>query len=109
MRVVFASDVEATKLVGAPSREVKSGGSSGSVFVAAGIAGSGAVFGTRRIDEHAPRLTATKAAKNDESRRWILSTVRRVTMTPNERSPRDKMIAPESKDRRNSDAEKQTK
>jgi hypothetical protein len=49
-RVVFASELEATKLVGAPSRDVKIGGGSGSGFAAVGAGdgtGTGAVVGTR--------------------------------------------------------------
>ena len=49
-RVVFASEFEPTKLVGAPSRDVKTGGGSDSGFAAgdAGDAtGAGAVVGTR--------------------------------------------------------------
>ena len=45
MRVVFASDVEGTKLVGAPSCDVNSGGAGSGVDSLA--AGAGAVLGTR--------------------------------------------------------------
>lgn len=67
MRVVFASDVEATKLTGAPScdRNMGAGGSfaTGAAVVVAGV---GAVFGTRWNAEHAPTPNATNATRSDE-------------------------------------------
>jgi len=68
-RVVLASEFEATKLVGAPSRDVKSGAGSGSTFApveTGSDVGVGAVFGTRWIDEHAATLNATNARRDSE-------------------------------------------
>lgn len=66
MRVVLASDVDATKLVGAPSLDVKSGGVFGSLAVA--DAGVGAVFGTRRNDQHADAPSVAISIQTDALR-----------------------------------------
>jgi copper(I)-binding protein len=64
--VVFASDVDATKLVGAPSLEVKSGGVVASAVV--DDAGVGAVFGTRRNDQHADAPSVAVSIQTDAFR-----------------------------------------
>lgn len=67
MRVVFASDVDATKLVGGPSRDVNSGGDGESVFVEAArpLEGAGILRGTRWNDEHAATLRTTGTRRSD--------------------------------------------
>jgi hypothetical protein len=63
MRVVFESEVDGTKLVGGPSRDVKIGGAvSGSR--AGDDVGLGAVLGTRWNEEHAEIDTATKSKRS---------------------------------------------
>jgi len=65
MRVVFASDVDGTKVIGAPSRDVNSGDAGAGVE--SRTAGNGAVFGTRWIDEHAATLTAMRPRRRLQS------------------------------------------
>ena len=65
MRVVFASDVDATKLVGAPSLDVKSGGVASLAVADAGV---GAVFGTRRNDQHADAPSVAISIQTDALR-----------------------------------------
>jgi hypothetical protein len=69
MRVVFASEVDATKLVGGPSRDVKSGAECESPFSVDGAGFTGADFGTRRNVQHADALRATISIQTDALRR----------------------------------------
>jgi hypothetical protein len=78
MRVVFASDVDDTKVVGAPSRDVKIGDGAGS-DLGSMVIGPGIVFGTRWIDEHAATLTATRPRRRLHN--GTLSAVRLKSIT----------------------------
>lgn len=61
-RVVLASELEWTKLVGGPFRDVNTGGAGEFAVV-------GAVFGTRCTDEHAATLSAVMARRSRQFRR----------------------------------------
>jgi hypothetical protein len=69
MRVVLASEVDATKLVGGPSRDVKSGTECESPFSVDGAGSAGVDFGTRRKVQHADALRATISIHIDALRR----------------------------------------
>jgi hypothetical protein len=69
-RVLLASEVDATKLVGAASRDVNSGAGAGSSF-AAPATGADVVFGTRRNDEHAATLNTKSARQIDDFREFV--------------------------------------
>lgn len=82
MRVVLASEVDTTKLVGAPSREVKRGGGSGSGCAGdVDVDGVGAIFGTRCNDEHAANDSATTAKRNEGRFGSVYRTALRMDMT----------------------------
>jgi hypothetical protein len=112
MRVVFASEVEATKLVGAPSREVKSGGASGSVLAGAETGdGDGEVTGTRWTDEQAATEIATRPSRREARPRLEQRIVERVSMTSHRdgTQPREETSPRKSTAVRNSDAITDTK
>src|SRR3954468_11675683 len=82
MRVVLASELDATNVVGAPSRPVKMGCGSGSDLAGDdAFVGDGAVLGTRWNEEQAASESAARAKRNDATAESVYRTVQRIGMT----------------------------